>query len=90
MFFRNPFKLVPVSVLPDMADKLTRNEIVSSNEMRQVIGLKPSDDPDADELRNKNLNKSAEEMQQAPKNQNTEPSSEEESSKAMEFKKEVK
>ena len=64
MFFRNPFKLVPVSVLPDMADKLTRNEIVSSNEIRQVIGLKPSDDPDADELRNKNLNKSAEEMQQ--------------------------
>ena len=63
MFFRNPFKLVPVSVLPDMADKLTRNEIVSSNEIRQVIGLKPSDDPNADELRNKNLNKSAEEMQ---------------------------
>ena len=90
MFFRNPFKLVPVSVLPDMADKLTRNEIVSSNEIRQVIGLKPSDDPDADELRNKNLNKSAEEMQQSPKNQNTEPSSEEESSKTMEFKKEVK
>ena len=90
MFFRNPFKLVPVSVLPDMADKLTRNEIVSSNEIRQVIGLKPSDDPDADELRNKNLNKSTEEMQQSPKNQNTEPSSEEESSKTMEFKKEVK
>ena len=64
MFFHNPFKLVPVSVLPDMADKLTRNEIVSSNEIRQVIGLKPSDDPDADELRNKNLNKSAEETQQ--------------------------
>ena len=66
MFFRNPFKLVPVSVLPDMADKLTRNEIVSSNEIRQVIGLKPSDDPDADELRNKNLNKSAEEIRQPP------------------------
>ena len=90
MFFRNPFKLVPVSVLPDMADKLTRNEIVSSNEIRQVIGLKPSDDPDADELRNKNLNKSAEEMQQTPRNQNTESSSEEESSKTTEFKKEAK
>ena len=85
MFFRNPFKLVPVSVLPDMADKLTRNEIVSSNEIRQVIGLKPSDDPDADELRNKNLNKSAEEMQQSIK-----PSSEKEASKMMEHKEEVK
>lgn len=73
MFFRNPFKLVPVTALPDIADKLTRNEIVSSNEIRQIIGLKPSDDPDADELRNKNLNKSAEEMQQTPitKEENT-------------------
>ena len=57
-YFRNPFKLVPISEIPDLADKLTRNEIVSSNEMRQVIGFKPSDDPAADELRNKNLNKS--------------------------------
>lgn len=64
MFFRNPFKLVPVTALPDLADKLTRNEIVTSNEIRQIIGLKPSDDPDADELRNKNLNKSSEEMKQ--------------------------
>ena len=72
MFFRNPFKLVPVSVLPDMADKLTRNEIVSSNEIRQVIGLKPSDDPDADELRNKNLNKSAEEIQKGQQKEPTE------------------
>ena len=57
-YFRNPFKLVPISEIPDLADKLTRNEIVSSNEMRQVIGFKPSDDPAADELRNKNLNRS--------------------------------
>lgn len=57
-FFRDPFKLVPVTDLPDIADKFTRNEIVTSNEFRQVIGMKPSSDPKADELRNKNLNKS--------------------------------
>lgn len=55
-FFNEPFKLVPVSQLADIADKFTRNEIMSSNEMRQVIGLKPSSDPQADQLRNKNLN----------------------------------
>ena len=58
-FFRDPFKLVPVSELADLSDKLTRNEIMSSNEVRQIIGLKPSDDPAADELRNKNLNRNA-------------------------------
>ena len=58
-FFRDPFKLVPVTKLADIADKMTRNEIMSSNEVRQIIGMKPSDDPEADELRNKNLNKSA-------------------------------
>lgn len=57
-FFRDPFKLVPVTALPEIADKLTRNEIVTSNEMRQVIGFKPSKDPEADKLRNKNLNQS--------------------------------
>lgn len=56
MYFRDPFKLVPVSEVPEFADKLTRNEIMSSNELRQILGLKPSDDPKADELRNKNLN----------------------------------
>ena len=56
VFFRDPFKLVPVGTVADMADKFTRNEIMSSNEFRQVIGLKPSKDPAADELRNKNLN----------------------------------
>lgn len=58
MYFNAPFKLVPVSQLADIADKFTRNEIMTSNEMRQVVGLVPSTDPDADVLRNKNLNKS--------------------------------
>lgn len=54
-FFREPFKLVPVSDLAEIADKMTRNEIMTSNEVRQVIGMKPSNDPKADELRNRNL-----------------------------------
>lgn len=54
-FFRDPFKLVPVSEIAEIADKFTRNEIMTSNEIRQVVGMKPSDDPRADELRNKNL-----------------------------------
>lgn len=57
-FFRDPFKLVPVNEIAEIADKLTRNEIATSNEMRQAIGWKPSKDPKADELRNKNLNSS--------------------------------
>lgn len=55
MFFRNLFKLVPVGELAEISDKFTRNEIASSNEIRQVIGWKPSSDPKADELRNSNL-----------------------------------
>lgn len=54
-FFRDPFKLVPIEQLAEIADKFTRNEIMTSNEIRQVVGMKPSDDPKADELRNKNL-----------------------------------
>lgn len=54
-FFRDPFKLVPVNDIAEIADKFTRNEIMTSNEIRQVIGMKPSNDPRADELRNKNL-----------------------------------
>lgn len=54
-FFRDPFKLVPTTELAELADKFTRNEILSSNEIRQIVGMKPSDDPMADELRNKNL-----------------------------------
>lgn len=56
MYFRNPFKLVPIKDLSEMADKMTRNEIMTSNEIRQVIGLKPADDPKADQLINSNLN----------------------------------
>lgn len=54
-FFRDPFKLVPVNEIAEIGDKFTRNEIMTSNEIRQVVGMKPSDDPRADELRNKNL-----------------------------------
>ena len=60
-FFRNPFKLVPVNDLAEIADKFTRNEIMTSNEIRQIIGMKPSDDPKADELRNSNINQAKEE-----------------------------
>lgn len=55
MYFRDSFKLIPVSQLGDIADKLGRNEIMASNEFRQILGLKPSDDPNADALRNKNM-----------------------------------
>ena len=58
MYFRDPFKNMPVNAIAESADKFTRNEIASSNEMRSVIGWKPVDDPRADELRNKNLNES--------------------------------
>lgn len=61
-FFRDPFRLVPVNDLAEIADKFTRNEIMTSNEIRQIVGMKPSDDPRADELRNKNLNESKEDM----------------------------
>lgn len=56
MFFRDPFKLVPISNLAEIADKFTRNEIMTSNEFRQIVGMKPSNDPKADELINSNLN----------------------------------
>lgn len=59
MFFRDPFKLVPVNNIADIADKFTRNEILSSNEVRGIIGFRPVDDERADELRNKNINQSA-------------------------------
>ena len=59
-YYRDPFKLVPVSDLAEIADKLTRNEILTSNEMRQIIGMKPSDDPKADMLINSNINQSPE------------------------------
>lgn len=62
VFFRDPFKLVPTSELAELADKFTRNEIMTSNEIRQIVGMRPSDDPSADELRNKNLSQSNEEI----------------------------
>lgn len=58
LFFRDPFKLVPVNQIAEIADKFTRNEILTSNEIRQVVGRKPSDDPKADQLINSNLNHS--------------------------------
>ena len=68
--YRDPFKLVPIKELAEISDKMTRNEIMSSNEIRQKIGMKPSNDPAADELRNKNLNQSVEDIQ--PKTEQTE------------------
>ena len=56
LFFRDPFKLVPVNNIAEIADKFTRNEIMTSNEIRQIIGMKPSDDPKADQLVNSNIN----------------------------------
>lgn len=64
MFFKDPFKLVPVSQIAEIADKMTRNEIMTSNEIRQILAMKPSDDPTADELRNKNLSVPSENNQQ--------------------------
>lgn len=58
-YFNEPFKLVPVSKIADIADKFTRNEIMTSNEIRQIVGMKPSADPNADTLRNKNLNQAS-------------------------------
>lgn len=63
-FFRDPFKLVPVNQLAENADKLTRNEIMTSNEIRTAIGMKPSDDPKADMLVNSNLNQSTEQIKE--------------------------
>lgn len=63
---RDPFRLIPAETLAELADKLTRNEILSSNEFRAKIGMKPSKDPKADELRNKNLNQKVEEPSEEP------------------------
>lgn len=67
-YFRDPFKLVPVNDIAEIADKFTRNEIMTSNEIRQVIGVKPSSDPNADVLRNKNLSDSSNARQLIPTN----------------------
>lgn len=70
-FFRDPFKLVPVSQVAEIADKMTRNEVMTSNEIRQGIGMKPSKDPKADELRNSNLSQPAEEEKKTPTENST-------------------
>lgn len=80
LFFRDPFKLVPVNDIAEIADKFTRNEILTSNEVRQIIGIKPSNDPKADELRNSNIAESkqdsnskepvSESLEEGGKNQN--------------------
>lgn len=62
-YFRDPFKLVPVNNIAEIADKFTRNEVMTSNEIRQIIGMKPSDDPKADQLRNSNISQSKEDVQ---------------------------
>lgn len=61
-FFRDPFRLVPVNNIAEIADKFTRNEIMTSNEIRQIVGMRPSEDPKADELRNSNISQSKEDI----------------------------
>lgn len=63
-FFKDPFRLVPVNNIAEIADKFTRNEILTSNEIRQIIGMKPSNDPKADELRNSNISQAKEDSDQ--------------------------
>lgn len=65
-FFRDPFKLVPVGDIAEIADKLTRNEIMTSNEIRQIVGMRPSDDPKADELRNSNISQQKDDPMNQP------------------------
>lgn len=65
LFFRDSFKLVPVANLADIADKFTRNEILSPNEVRAIVGYKPSTDPAADELRNRNISQAKEDVEEA-------------------------
>lgn len=64
LFFRDPFKLVPVNNIAEIADKFTRNEIMTSNEIRQIVGMKPSDDPKADQLINSNISQPNDESQE--------------------------
>ena len=65
MAFRDPFKLVPINNIAEIADKFTRNEILTSNEIRQIIGFKPSKDPKADQLVNSNISHPTEQGQMA-------------------------
>ena len=74
IYLREPFKLVPVNNLAEIADKFTRNEILTSNEIRALIGFKPVDDPKADELRNPNISRAKEENSDIQVNQEQEKS----------------
>ena len=65
-FFRDPFKLVPVGDIAEIADKFTRNEIMTSNEIRQIVGMRPSNDPKADELRNSNISQQKDDPMNQP------------------------
>lgn len=69
MYFRDPFRLVPVNDIAEIADKFTRNEIMTSNEIRQIAGMKPSNDPKADELINSNITQPTKEEQAEPKSE---------------------
>ena len=89
MFFRDPFKLMSVTTIADTADKFTRNELLSSNEFRQIIGRKPSSDPKADMLLNKNISHAPEEMDGYDKN-NQKNQNEESNNKEKEDLKNVK
>lgn len=83
LFFRDPFKLIPVSEMAELADKFTRNEILTSNEVRQIIGRKPSSDPKADQLVNSNISQPKDRDYgdgESINNENSEPTYEEESS----------
>ena len=71
-YFRDPFRLVPVNEIAEIADKFTRNEIMTSNEIRQIVGMVPSKDPNADELRNKNLSQSNEIIKEKQSDNNLE------------------
>lgn len=85
MAFRNPFKLVPINDIAEIADKFTRNEILTSNEIRQIIGFKPSNDPKADQLINSNISQAKQNIQgqasEEPYEDLTKPGSSEESTK---------
>lgn len=69
MYFKDPFRLVPVNDIAEIADKFTRNEIMTSNEVRQIVGMKPSNDPKADELINSNITQPTKEEQAEPKSE---------------------
>ena len=72
LFFRDPLKLVPITNIAEIADKFTRNEIMSANEIRQLVGMKPSADPKADELRNSNISQAKEEVRELAETKSTE------------------